>query len=302
MKLRIGQKVSAGFAVVMALLLVISLTAIFSTRAISKEIKVVSQINEQLSLEKDIGSEFNRAVAGIRGYIAYGTSKFKDEYNTSMSKVTDAENKLLAAANQDKKAEVQKLIEVTNTYDKSITGELMPAVERHYQAADPNAMQEAQQIAALLVPMTNQQKDIVNSLVTSNQKLFGESIGTVDEVSSRVIVTTLIFSIIALLLGLGLSLFIAKSVNSIIKALLGESDKLTEAAREGKLDARGDVAKIDPEFQGIIHGMNDTLDAVISPLNVAAEYVDRIAKGNTPPKITEEYKGDFNEIKNNLNE
>ena len=47
--------------------------------------------------------------------------------------------------------------------------------------------------------------------------------------------------------------------------------------------------------------MNDTLDAVIGPLNVAAEYVDRISKGDIPPAITDTYKGDFNEIKNNLN-
>ncbi|MFX4262284.1 methyl-accepting chemotaxis protein [Pelotomaculum propionicicum] len=300
MKLKIGQKVSAGFAVVMVLLLVISLTAILSTRSISKEVKEISQINGQLSLQKDIDSEFNSAVAGIRGYIAYGTSKFKDEYNASMSKVMDSENKLLAAAGPDKKAEVQKLIEVTNTYNKSITGELMPAVERQYQG-DPSAAAEVSRVAGLLVPVTNQQKEIVNNMVANNQKLFEESIGAADKGTSRVIVTTLIFSIIALLLGFGLSFFIARSVNSIIKALLGESDKLIEASKEGKLDARGDVSKIDPEFQGIIHGMNDTLDAVIGPLNVAAEYIDRISKGDTPPKITDEYKGDFNEIKNNLN-
>jgi methyl-accepting chemotaxis protein len=37
-------------------------------------------------------------------------------------------------------------------------------------------------------------------------------------------------------------------------------------------------------------------------LNVAAEYVDKISKGNMPPKITDSYNGDFNEIKNNLNQ
>ena len=47
--------------------------------------------------------------------------------------------------------------------------------------------------------------------------------------------------------------------------------------------------------------MNATLDAVIGPLNVAAEYVDRISKGEIPQKITDKYNGDFNEIKNNLN-
>jgi len=37
------------------------------------------------------------------------------------------------------------------------------------------------------------------------------------------------------------------------------------------------------------------------PFNVTAEYVDRISKGDIPEKITDEYKGDFNEVKNNLN-
>ena len=34
---------------------------------------------------------------------------------------------------------------------------------------------------------------------------------------------------------------------------------------------------------------------------MSAEYVDRISKGDIPPKITDTYNGDFNEIKNNLN-
>ncbi|HEX4878311.1 MAG TPA: methyl-accepting chemotaxis protein, partial [Limnobacter sp.] len=47
--------------------------------------------------------------------------------------------------------------------------------------------------------------------------------------------------------------------------------------------------------------VNETLDAVIGPLNVAANYVDRISKGDIPEKITDSYNGDFNTIKNNLN-
>lgn len=47
--------------------------------------------------------------------------------------------------------------------------------------------------------------------------------------------------------------------------------------------------------------MNATLDAVTEPLGVAAVYVARISKGDIPAPITEEYKGDFNEIKVSLN-
>ncbi len=43
------------------------------------------------------------------------------------------------------------------------------------------------------------------------------------------------------------------------------------------------------------------LDAVIGPLNVSARYVDDISKGDIPARITDNYNGDFNTIKNNLN-
>ncbi len=86
-----------------------------------------------------------------------------------------------------------------------------------------------------------------------------------------------------------------------INDLIDETKVLSGAAVEGKLDVRGDTDKFQGEYQNIVKGVNDTLDAVIGPLNVSAEYIDRISKGDIPEKITDDYNGDFNEIKNNLN-
>lgn len=77
--------------------------------------------------------------------------------------------------------------------------------------------------------------------------------------------------------------------------------ELVEAAVEGQLATRADTSKFEGNYRKIVQGVNDTLDAVIAPLNVAAEYIDRISKGDIPELITDEYRGDFNEIKNNLN-
>lgn len=77
--------------------------------------------------------------------------------------------------------------------------------------------------------------------------------------------------------------------------------KLTDRCRTGNLDTRLDSGKYSGEMRLLTEGINGTLDSIIGPLNVAAEYVDRIAKGDLPQKITEDYYGDFNEIKNNLN-
>jgi methyl-accepting chemotaxis protein len=86
-----------------------------------------------------------------------------------------------------------------------------------------------------------------------------------------------------------------------VKALVVEANGLSQAAVEGKLATRADASKHQGDFRKIVQGVNDTLDAVIGPLNVAAKYVDQISKGDIPAKITDTYKGDFNEIKNNLN-
>jgi methyl-accepting chemotaxis protein len=87
-----------------------------------------------------------------------------------------------------------------------------------------------------------------------------------------------------------------------VNALVADANVLSKAAVEGKLDTRADATKHSGDFKVIVQGVNGTLDAVIGPLNVAAEYVDRISKGDIPPKITDTYNGDFNEIKNNLNQ
>lgn len=86
-----------------------------------------------------------------------------------------------------------------------------------------------------------------------------------------------------------------------IRDLISEATMLSNAAVEGKLDTRGNADGFKGGFKDIVAGVNATLDAVVGPLNVAAEYVERISRGDIPPKIIDTYHGDFNEIKNNLN-
>ena len=92
-----------------------------------------------------------------------------------------------------------------------------------------------------------------------------------------------------------------KTTSNTIATLSSDANTLAQAANNGRLDVRADASKHKGEYRKIIDGFNNALDNVVRPLNVAAEYIDRISKGDIPPKITDEYKGDFNEMKNNLN-
>jgi len=97
---------------------------------------------------------------------------------------------------------------------------------------------------------------------------------------------------------------IKNNLNTCIEAvnkLVADASMLSAAAVDGRLATRADAGHHHGDFRKIVEGVNHTLDAVIGPLNVAANYVDRISKGDIPEKITDSYNGDFNNIKNNLN-
>jgi len=91
------------------------------------------------------------------------------------------------------------------------------------------------------------------------------------------------------------------AISSSLRKVVGEVNLVTKGATEGKLSIRADAGKFKGGYKEMVEGINESLDAIISPLNVAAEYIDRISKGDMPARITESYHGDFNEIKNNVN-
>jgi methyl-accepting chemotaxis protein len=98
---------------------------------------------------------------------------------------------------------------------------------------------------------------------------------------------------------------IKTNLNTCIDAITNmvvEANNLEKAATKGDLSMRADVSKYQGDYRKVIQGVNNSLDAVIVPLNMAAKYVDDISKGNIPTKITDPYNGDFNTIKNNLNQ
>ncbi|MCP5494409.1 MAG: MCP four helix bundle domain-containing protein [Leptospiraceae bacterium] len=91
-------------------------------------------------------------------------------------------------------------------------------------------------------------------------------------------------------------------VKANMLAVNTEISRLISASIKGKLTERGNSEKFEYSFREMIDGINRLLDTIVSPLNVAATYIESIAKGNIPPKIEEVYHGEFNTIKNNLNQ
>jgi methyl-accepting chemotaxis protein len=86
-----------------------------------------------------------------------------------------------------------------------------------------------------------------------------------------------------------------------VNALVADAGLLARAGVEGRLGTRADASRHQGDFRKVVQGVNDTLDAVIGPLQVAARCVDQISRGQIPARITDRAAGDFGTIQENLN-
>ncbi len=93
----------------------------------------------------------------------------------------------------------------------------------------------------------------------------------------------------------------ANAVIAAVKMRGVDLDLLSNAALLGNLAVRADITGYSGYHQKMISSVNEILDRLTQPLGVAANYLDRIAKGDIPTKITDSYHGDFNVLKSNLN-
>jgi len=86
-----------------------------------------------------------------------------------------------------------------------------------------------------------------------------------------------------------------------IAAMITDVQMLAHQAVEGNLAARADAAKHNGEFARIVQGVNDTLDAVMRPIDEATVVLEQVASGDLTARVGGEYKRDHAAIKDALN-
>lgn len=80
-----------------------------------------------------------------------------------------------------------------------------------------------------------------------------------------------------------------------------EIARLAEAMMNGRLDERGDPARFTAEDAKLIGLVNGMLDSLVSPLRLAAGAIEQISHGTIPAFVVDDYRGEYNDLKRNLN-
>jgi methyl-accepting chemotaxis protein len=85
-----------------------------------------------------------------------------------------------------------------------------------------------------------------------------------------------------------------------VNALVEDSARLAAAGLAGALGTRADASRHHGDFRRVIDGMNGTLDALLKPIGVAADILEKISRGEVPDRIQEGFPGDLRRLEESL--
>jgi methyl-accepting chemotaxis protein len=88
----------------------------------------------------------------------------------------------------------------------------------------------------------------------------------------------------------------ATRTSSVLKDLVVESNRLIEAAKQGRLDQRADSTKFEGSYRALCDGMNELVATVGAPLRDGATALRRIAAGDLSTAMNGNYVGEFRVI------
>lgn len=91
-----------------------------------------------------------------------------------------------------------------------------------------------------------------------------------------------------------------KIVDSL-RLMKTDVNTLIHAALEGNLDTRADTSRHEGDYKDIIAGVNEMLDTVKEPMDVASEFIGRLADGEHQANIANTYKGYYGVLTENPN-
>ena len=175
-----------------------------------------------------------------------------------------------------------------------VQGEVVPAFVRGDDAGGLAALRRAEALY-----LTH--REAVDALAARSTQATAE----VETATREAIRTSLLEvvgagALIALLVG-AIAWGVGRRLSRAIAGVGAEISGITAAVQRGDLRHRADDAAVDAEFRPLVAGLNQAVDAFVAPIDLTAEYVERIGRGDLPPPIATPYQGEFETIRRSLN-
>lgn len=278
MKLTVGKKIAAGFALKLLLIVLLSVICFISLQSMKERISEIQTASQRSGLAANAALAQRGVVIGIRGVVGYGDEKYYQQVEQELNKMLEQQSLLLEVTPADNKAQVQRLIDVTKRWQEIMLNESLPILRglaREKAAGNVAGVQSFQaqlaKNAAVQVPVTTELMQLMDEIKAYNDGQVQDSGKNAIAGADGLILTAIVISVASLLIGGILSIFIAGKIRTPIVTMLGQTRKFAdgdwrEPVRVSSSDELGELAVA-------INAMRDNTRKLITDIHQAAEQV-----------------------------
>ncbi len=241
--MKIGQKISLSLAVILGLIVIMGIYSIWSSDRIKDGVGDIQSSNARAIISAKAENEYTGAVLEIRRYIADGDEKYSKNFEDKLGSVIELEKQLLSLTPQGKRAEVEKLIDDTEKYKSGVVTRLIPVLREQYKektAGNQLRANDLSQTSGIITrELTPFAQAIQQALHTSVEANSNDAIAEVNQVNQKVssgIYTAIVLSLVALVFGIILSIYLTKQITSPISKITNDIDLMAGGIFTGKDD------------------------------------------------------------------
>eukprot|EP01156_Anaeramoeba_ignava_P019321 Anaeramoba_ignava/a95489_7.p1 GENE.a95489_7~~a95489_7.p1 ORF type:complete len:315 (+),score=32.69 a95489_7:62-1006(+) len=305
MNYKTGKKVFIGFATIFSILVIVVLFGILASnnlynwleQSVNKSLPAVDYLMQlDRDLQQSLVAERSMVFSDVNSSEFEG---FLNDWKENIEQTKERWDKYVAVNELEEGKKFDDAFYKDRKSWLALTQQVVKYLQENTEESRQQAMNLSVGDAAAAFEKMRDHIDKLEEIQLSYASEIRDNAVTVNRMNMILFIVLLV---IGIGIWLGLSRFIGNAVDTSINDVLNSIEDIANGIRNGKLDDRVNSDMFTPEFEPIGKGVNGIIDAFTAPINLTAEYVDRISKGDLPPLITDKYYGDFNEIKNNLNQ
>jgi len=97
---------------------------------------------------------------------------------------------------------------------------------------------------------------------------------------------------------------LAEAMTAMIKSIdlmYEDAVFLTKEALEGRIKSRADIKRHQGNYQSVVKGVNEILDAIVTPVNEVMSVMNKLSNKDMTARVAGDYKGELKEFKDNVN-
>lgn len=303
LQLKIGTKIAASFAIVIALIIIMAINSFISLGNAKDDLERIDQANVRMALADDITIQYKVTVADLRAYAAYGDEVYSNRITSDFEKVIKLEKDLLALARPEKKQEVQGVIDETVRYKNTVMAEFMPLAKEYNRLITAGDLVKAQEqkvklseFAKRIAPQSEGINKILDGFAQANSDvargLIKESIAN----SNHVVITSGIISVVVLLLGT----IIAITLTNMIRRPVVKLTEIAHQYANGDLRSQAEVTSSDEigQLSASLQEMHKNFVEMISNIRSASEQL--AGASEEMAASTEEVTSSSEEVSKNM--